>query len=52
MCAACEQVVAEIPIGKVKYAGVAGGLYMASEKGKVLDNIRLMKLQGCCHDVG
>jgi len=45
ICAVCEQVVVEIPIGKVKYAGVAGGLYMASEKGTVLDSIRLMKLQ-------
>ena len=33
-----EQVVADIPIGKVKYEGVAGGLYMASEKGMVLNN--------------
>lgn len=40
VCALCGQVVADIPIGKVKYAGVAGGLYMASGKGAVLDTIR------------
>lgn len=28
-----DEVLAEFPIGKVKYEGVAGGLYMASEKG-------------------
>lgn len=53
-----DEVLAEFPIGKVKYEGVAGGLYMASEKGgkpsrskvtvlwrNVVDNHTLVEVQ-------
>lgn len=30
------QIAVDIPIGKLQYSGVAGGLYMASEKGKII----------------
>jgi hypothetical protein len=44
------QVLAEFPIGKVKYEGVASGLYMASEKGTVPDNSNSIKLQSSYED--
>ncbi|KAG0599190.1 hypothetical protein M758_12G134700 [Ceratodon purpureus] len=53
-----DEIVAEYPIGKVKYEGVAGGLYMASESGgkpsrskvtvlwrNVVDNRTLVEVQ-------